>query len=156
MLHKSTYIAYFAYFQVRVLLDTLQLLPSAKHAGHLRMYSTLLIGHKKYAGEQRVCCWPFKGRQLQKSNSQDMVMVRPPGINKGGFQLRINNVWFCKVFFLFSFVSQNDLARKQHDCAFVSVLEEYKGTRRQGIIYLHIFYLYAYFTYSAHLFFRMD
>jgi len=137
MLHKSTYIAYFAYFQVRVLLDTLQLLPSAKHAGHLRMYSTLLIGHKKYAGEQRVCCWPFKGRQLQKSNRQDMVMVRPPGIDKGSFQLRIDNVWFCKVLFLFSFVSQNDQARKQHNWVFVSVLEEYKRRRRPGCIYLH-------------------
>jgi hypothetical protein len=94
------------------------------------MYSTLLIGHKKYPGEQRVCCWPFKGRQLQKSNRQDMVMVRPPGIDKGGFQLRIDNVWFCKVLFLFSFVSQNDQKRQQHDCAFVSVLEEYKGRRR--------------------------
>ena len=81
------------------------------------MYSTLLIEHKNYPGEQRVCCWPFKGRQLQKSNSQDMVMVQPPGINKGGFQLRIDNVWFCKVLFLFSFVSQNDQARKQHDYA---------------------------------------
>jgi hypothetical protein len=113
------------------------------------MYSTLLIGHKKYPGEQRVCCWPFKGRQLQKSNRQDMVMVRPPGIDKGGFQLRMDNVWFCKVLFLFSFVSQNDLARKQHDCAFVSVLEEYKGRRRPGYIYQHIVYFYAYFTFCC-------
>jgi hypothetical protein len=115
------------------------------------MYSTLLIGHKKYPGEQRVCCWPFKGRQLQKSNRQDMVMVRPPGIDKGGFQLRIDNVWFCKVMFLFSFVSQNDQKRQQHDCAFVSVLEEYKGRRRPGCMYLHTFYLYAYFKYPAYI-----
>jgi hypothetical protein len=60
------------------------------------------------------------------------------------------HVWFCKVLFPFSFVSQNNLARKQHDCAFVSVLEEYKGRRRPGSIYLHIFYLHAYFTYSAY------
>ena len=134
------------------------MLLSAKHAGHLRMYSTLLIGHKKYAGEQRVCCWPFKGRQLQKSNSQDMVMVRrvrPPGIDKVGFQLRIDNVWFCKVLFLFSFVSQNDQARKLHDCAFVSALEEYKGRRRPGCIYLYSFYQNAYFTYSAFFFLQV-
>ena len=68
---------------VEALLDTLQLLPSAKHCGHLRMYSTLLKGHKTYPGEQRACFWPFEGRQLQKSNRQDMVMVRPPGIDKG-------------------------------------------------------------------------
>jgi len=62
------------------------------------------------------------------------------------------HVWFCKVLFPFSFVSQNNLARKQHDCAFVSVLEEYKGRRRPGSIYLHILYLHAYFTYSAYFF----
>lgn len=151
MFYLLTYFAYLCNFQVRALLDTLQLLPSAKNGGHLRMYSTLLIGHKKYPGEQRVCCWPFKGRQLQKSNRQDMVMVRPPGIDKGGFQLRIDNVWFCKVLFLFSFVSQNDQKRQQHDCAFVSVLEEYKGRRRPGCMYLHTFYLYAYFTYPAYI-----
>ena len=88
--------------------------------------------------------------QLQKSNCQDMVMVRPPDISKGGFHLRIVNVLFCKVLFIFSFVLQNDLARKQHDCAFVSVLEEYKGRRRLGSEYLHTFCQHAYFTYSAY------
>ena len=67
-------------------------------------------------------------------------------------QIENMHVWFCKVLFPFSFVSQNNLARKQHDCAFVSVLEEYKGRRRPGSIYLHIFYLHAYFTYSAYFF----
>ena len=89
------------------------------------MYSTLLtrIGHKKYPGEQPVCCWPFKSRQLQESNRLDMVMVWPPGIDKGGFQLRIDYVWFSKVLFLFSFVSQNDQARKQHHCPLRNIRE---------------------------------
>ena len=65
-----------------------------KDEGHLRLFSTLLIGHKIYAGEQRVACWPFKGKTLQKSNRQDLVFVLPPGIDKGGFQLRIDNIWF--------------------------------------------------------------
>ena len=63
--HIISYCVLFAYVQVQALLDTLQLLPSAKADGHLRIYSTLLIGHKKYPGEQRICCWPFKGRQLK-------------------------------------------------------------------------------------------
>ena len=121
-----------AYLQVRGLLDTLQLLASAEGEGHLRMYSTLLIGHTTYAGEQRVACWPFKGKTLQKSNRQDLVFVRPPGIDKGCFQLRIDNIWFCRVLFLFSFESRNDQGIKRHDCAFVSVLEEYNGVRRPG------------------------
>ena len=120
--------------QVRALLDTLQVIPSAKNPGHLRIFSTLLIGHKKYAGEQRVSCWPFKTKQLQLSNRQDMVFVRPPGMPKGTFRLSIDSVWFCKVLFLFSFVSAHDQGRKQHDCAFVSVLEEYTGQRRPGCI----------------------
>lgn len=109
------------------------------------MYSTLLIGHKTYAGEQRVASWPFKGKTLQKSNRQDLVFARPPGIDKGGFQLRIDNVWFCRVLFLFSFESRNDHGIKRHDCAFVSVLEEYNGWRRPGCIYMHILVLSAYY-----------
>jgi hypothetical protein len=87
-----------AYVQIRGHLDTLQLMASSQGEGHLRMsvYSTLLIEHKTYAGEQRVACWPFKGKTLQKSNRQDLVFARPPGIDKGGFQLRIDSVWFCR------------------------------------------------------------
>jgi len=139
------YISYSAYSQVRGLLDTLQLLQSAKGEGHLRLFSTLLIGHKIYAGEQRVACWPFKGKTLQKSNRQDLVFVRPPGIDKGGFQLRIDNIWFCRVLLLFSFDSLNDQGIKRHDCAFVSVLEEYQGRRRPGCICMHITCVFAYF-----------
>lgn len=140
--HIFAYLSYMTYvciYQVRGLLDTLQLLESAEGEGHLRMYSTLLIGHKKYAGEQRVACWPFKGKTLQKSNRQDLVFARPPGIDKGGFQLRIDNVWFCRVLFLFSMESRNDQGIKRHDCAFVSVLDEYKGWRRPGCPCICIF-----------------
>ena len=112
------------------------------------MFSTLLIGHKKYAGEQRVSCWPFKTKQLQKSNRQDMVFVRPPGIRKGEFRLSMDSVWYCKILFLFSFESASDHGSKQHDCAFVSVLEEYTGSRRPGcilsifVLIVHIYYFY--------------
>jgi len=109
------------------------------------MYSTLLIGHRIYAGEQRVACWPFKGKTLQKSNRQDLVFARPAGIDKGGFQLRIDNIWFCRVLFLFSFESRNHQGIKRHDCAFVSLLEEYRGRRRPGCIYMHILVVSAYY-----------
>ena len=66
------------------------------------MFSTLLIGHTKYPGEQRVSFWPFKTKQLQKSNRQDMVFVQPPGIRKGDFRLSMDSVWFCKVLFHFT------------------------------------------------------
>ena len=69
-----------------------------------------------------------------------------PGIDKGGFQLRINNVWFCKVLFLFSFVSQNDEERKQHDCAFVSVLEEHTRLHISAyFLLICIFYIFCIF-----------
>ena len=123
------------------LLDTLQLLPSARHRGHPRIFSTLLIGRKKYAGEQRVSCWPFKKKQLQLSNLQDMVFVRPPCIPKGNFRLSMDSVWFCKILFLFSFVSANDHERKQHDCAFVRVFLSSRNIREEDVQV-------AYFNYS--------
>ena len=124
-------------FQDWALLDTLKLLQSAKHGGHLRMYSTLLIGHKNIQGSSVSAAGPSRAgsfKSLSVSRRQNMVMVRPTFIDKGGFQLRIDNVWFWRVLFLFSLVSQNDQPRKQHDCALVSVLEEYKGRRRPGCI----------------------
>ena len=53
----------------------------------------------------------------------------------------MDSVWFCKILFLFSFESASDQGRKQHDCAFVSVLEEYTGSRRPGCI-LCIFHIF--------------
>ena len=123
-----------AYFQVSALLDTLQTIHSAKSPGHLRCFSTLLVGHQKYPGEQRISCWPFAKKQLSGANRQDFVFVRPPGISKGAFQLRMDNVWFGKVLFLFSCISQTDQGTKKHDCAYISFLEEYKGPRRPGFV----------------------
>lgn len=112
------------------MLETLQVLNSVRSTGHLRLFTTLLIGHKEHLGDQRILCWPFASLQMRTANRQDFVFVRPPGISHGGFQLRTDNVWYCKVLFLFSFVSRHDVALRRHDCAFVSVLEEYKGSRR--------------------------
>jgi len=135
--------------QIRRLLDTLDIVSSARADGHIRLFSTLLIGHKQHGGEQRVLSWPFASDRLRGVNRQDYVFIRPPGIPAGAFQLRMDNVWFCKVLLLFSFVSNNDNGRKQHDCAFVSVLEEYTGRRRPGdiISIIHITRIFCIITF---------
>jgi hypothetical protein len=81
----------------------------------------------------RVSSWPFVPKSLKQTNRQDMVFIRPPGISDGAFQLRIDNVWFCKLLLLFKIDTMTDAGMKKHDCAFVSVLEEYNGHRRPGI-----------------------
>jgi hypothetical protein len=66
------------------------------------------------------------------------VFIRPPAISEGAFQLRIDNIWFCKLLPLFTIETKTDAGMKKHACAFVSVLEEYKGHRRPGLHILHI------------------
>ncbi len=79
-------------------------------------------------------------KKLQQTNSQDMVFIRPPGISDGAFQLRMDNIWFCKLLLLFKINTMTDTGMQQHECAFVSVLEEYKGPRKSGHI-LHILHI---------------
>ena len=121
-------------FQIRSFLDTLELISLVRSEGHLRLYSSLQIGHKRFPGEQRVLCWPFASKKLRKTNRQDWVFIRPPGTPLGTFQLRMDTVWFCKVLLLFSCVSKDDNGSKLHECAYISVLEKYKGRRRPGCI----------------------
>ena len=70
--------------------------------------------------------------KMRKTNCQDWVFIRPPGTPLATYQLRMDTVWFCKVLLLFSCVSKDDKGSKLHECAYVSVLEEYKGRRRPG------------------------
>jgi hypothetical protein len=46
--------------------------------------------------KRRISCWPMTPKKLQLTNRQDWVFIRPPGISEGAFQLRIDNIWFCK------------------------------------------------------------
>ena len=128
--------------QNRGLLDTLRKLKSSGGSGHIAVFNTLAIGHTKHPHEQRISSWPFKNK-LRASNRQDYVFIRPPGISHGAFELRMDNVWFCKVLLLFQVESNTDLGPKRHSCAFVTVLEEYSGPRRPGKLYLsylqHVF-----------------
>jgi hypothetical protein len=45
----------------------------------------------------RISCWPMTPKTLQQTNRQDWVFIRPPAITEGGFQLRIDNIWFCNI-----------------------------------------------------------
>ena len=126
--------------QNRALLDTLRLHQSNNNQGHICIYSTLLIGHTKHPGQMRVSSWPMVPKKLQQTNRQDMVFIRPPGISDGAFQLRMDNIWFCKLLLLFKINTMTDTGMQQHECAFVSVLEEYKGPRKSGHI-LHILHI---------------
>ena len=128
----SYYIYCLFYLQNRALLDTLRKLRSTGGTGHIVIFNTLAIGHTKHPNEQHISSWPFAVKKLRHSNRQDFVFIRPPGISYGAFELRMDNVWFCKILLLFQVESKTDLGLKRHSCAFVSVLEEYTGPRRPG------------------------
>jgi hypothetical protein len=125
------YLLYICDLQNRGLLDTLRKLKSTGGSGEIVVFNTLAIGHTKHPHEQRISSWPFN-KKLKGSNRQDHVFIRPPGISHGAFELRMDNIWFCKVLLLFQIESKTDLGWKRHSCAFVSVLEEYTGPRRPG------------------------
>ena len=82
--------------QNRALLDTLRIFQSNHNKGHIvLLYTTLLIGHTQHKGHMRIYSCPFVPKKLKKSNRQDYVFIRPPGISEGAFQLRMDNIWFC-------------------------------------------------------------
>ena len=120
--------------QNRALLDTVCLHQSNNNQGHIFIYSTLLIGHTKHQGRMRVSSWPFLPKKSQQTNRQDMVFILLPGISDGLFQLRMDNIWVCKRRLLFKISTVTDAGMQQQECAFVSVLEEYKGPRKSGHI----------------------
>ena len=128
------WLCYLFYLQNRALLNTLRKLRSTGGTGHIAIFNTLAIGHTKHPNEQRISSWPFAVKKLRGSNRQDFVFIRPPGISHGAFELRMDNVWFCKVLLLFQIESKTELGWKKHSCAFVSVMEEYNGPKRPGIL----------------------
>ena len=99
-----------------------------------------MIGHTEYPGNMRISSWPFVMKKLRQTNRQDMVFIRPPGISDGAFQLRMGNIWFCKILLLFKISTMTDTGMQQHECAYVSVLEEYNGQRKAGHI-MHILHI---------------
>ncbi len=59
--------------------------------------------------------------------AMDCVFIRPPGISDGVFQLRMDNIWFCKLLPLFKMYTKTGAGMQYLERAYVSVLEEYKG-----------------------------
>ena len=126
------YLAELFYWQNHALLDTLRKLRSTGGWGHIIIFNTLAIGHTKHPNEQHISSWPFVAKTLRGANCQDFVFIRPPGISHGAFELRMDNIWFCKILLLLQVESKTDLGLKRHSCALVSVLEEYTGPQQQG------------------------
>ena len=122
--------------------------------GHIALFRSLLIGNLKFPGVQRVQSWPFVGKTLGNSNRQDLVFIRPPGIQEGGFELRLDNVWFCRVLLLFKIKTQTGSDLEELERAYVSVLEQYTGRRVPGMPILHILnilYILYIFVYYVNL-----
>jgi hypothetical protein len=87
--------------QNRDLLDTLRIHQSNNNRIILSHTPPSSLGiHSTHEGHMRVSSWPFVPRKLQQTNRQDMVFIRPPGIFDGAFQLRMDNIRFCKLLLL--------------------------------------------------------
>ena len=91
----------------------------------------------------RADCWYQSAPKIAK----DQLFIRPPGISDGAFQLRMDNIWFCKLLLLFKIHTMTDTGMQYHDCTYVSVLEEYNGHWKSGHILhiLHIIYVLIYY-----------
>jgi len=108
-------------------METLELQDSAKRRGHFALYNCLVLGHTKHNGVQRVYCNPFPwpDNTFYGSHRLDLVMIRPPGIESGGFIVSPDTVWYARVLLLFSASAATDTGSKSFDCALVSTLETY-------------------------------
>ena len=111
--------------QLHSLLETLEMQTSRDRSGHFALYNCLILGHTKYKGVQRIYCDPFPKKKFYGANRMDLVFVRPPGVQPGGFVLTPDSVWYCRVLLLFSMSALTDNGSKSYDCALVSTLETY-------------------------------
>ncbi len=84
--------------------------------------------------------------------TQENAAVQSTGLGvnpaASAFQLRMDNIWFCKVLLLFTIDTKTDARMNTHKYAYVSVME-YKGHRRPGHI-LHILHI-AYICHILHV-----
>jgi hypothetical protein len=56
----------------------------------------VVLGHTKYKGLHRVFCNPFSAKPFYGSHWMDLVMLRPPGIEEGGFVVTPDSVWYAR------------------------------------------------------------
>ncbi len=124
--------------------------PLCRYYSHLQaeaispFTTPLLLVTKKDPREQRVSSWPFAVRKSRGSNRQDFI--RPPGIARGAFEGRMDNVCYCKLLLLSEIVWKTDAVFENHARAFLSVMEEYTGCRKPGIYEIYV----TYATYLIH------
>ncbi len=85
----------------------------------------VLLGHTKYKGMQLIYCNPFPAKPFHGCHRQDLVIIRPPGIDNGAFVVKPDTVWYARVLLLFSTSVTTDTGAKAFDCALVSTLETY-------------------------------
>ena len=131
--------------QLNALIQSLELRQSDDRKGHFCLFNCLVIGHSKHQGVQRLYCDPFPKKLFYGRNRQDLALVRPPGIEHGGFVLTPDSVWYCRVLLLFSFSAMTDTGSKSFDCALVSVMERHEGRLASGN-YLSYFDYLTYLT----------
>ena len=64
--------------------------------GQVALYNGILIGHKKFEGNQRVYAVPFPLKKFRgKVNRQDFVLARPIEVDEpNSFHPDSSNVWF--------------------------------------------------------------
>jgi hypothetical protein len=91
----------------------------------IALFNCLVLGHTKCNGVQRVYCNPFPAKPFHSSHRLDMVIIRPPGIDNGGFVVSPDTVWYAWVLLLFSACAMTDTGAKTFECALVSTLETY-------------------------------
>jgi hypothetical protein len=80
----------------------------------------------------------------------DLVMIRPPGIQPGGFVISPDSVWYARVLLLFSASVSTDTGSKSFDCALVSTLETYDDPENSN--YFDFCNYDHYFTYVHYLY----
>ncbi len=81
-------------------------------------------------------CNPFPKKPFYCSHRLDPVMIRPPGMEPGGFVVSPDSVWSARVLLRFSASAATDTGSKSFDCALVSTMETYDDPEN-GDHYLH-------------------
>jgi hypothetical protein len=71
----------------------------------------------------KVCCNLFPAKPFYCSHQLDLIMIRPQGIDNGGFVVSSDSVWYALVLLLFSTAAQTDTGLKTFDCALALMLE---------------------------------
>ena len=70
-------------------------------AGSL-LHKTVLIGHAKHPGVQKIYCNQFSKHPYYGARRQDLVFFPQPGVEINAVALSPDTVWYARVLLLFS------------------------------------------------------